>query len=291
MLQLAPAAPPRELPKPCWETLDGTSSLYLSDALDFMSSIPSGSVDCIWTDPPYLLSNGGPSCRGGVRVSVDKGDWDRSQGDMADHEFNRSWLAGAHRILKPAGSIWVTGTVHSYLSVGMAMAELGFRILNDIVWEKPNPPPNLGCRCFTHSTEVILWATKAPLGSGGRHVFHYDDMKDANGGTQMRNVWRFPPAGRIERRHGSHPTQKPVALIERCILASTDVGGLVVDPFLGSGSTGVAAMGVRRRFMGSDISEDYLGLSIRRLSGLLRDYSESQHSSRNASRSLLVQPV
>ena len=257
--------PDTPLLKPVWQTGDGNSGVYLGDALEFMQSIPEDSVDCIWTDPPYLLSNGGGSCSGGIRVDVDKGEWDRSSGLDADHEFNRSWLAGCHRILKPSGSIWVTGTVHIYPSIGMAMLQLGFRILNDIVWEKTNPPPNLGCRCFTHSTEVILWATRAGLNSPARHTFHHGDMKDENGGTQMRNLWRFPSAGREERLMGRHPTQKPVALIERCILASTDEDSLVVDPFMGSGSTGVAALGLRRRFMGCDLSEEYVRLSTRRL--------------------------
>src|SRR5690606_23368561 len=149
-----------------------------------------------------FLSNGGSSCQAGRRVSVNKGGWDASQGVVADHEFNRAWLGECRRVLRPGGSLWVSGTHHVYLSVGLAMMELGLRLLNDIVWEKPNPPPNLGCRCFTHATEMVLWATKP--GPRGRHTFHYADMKAENGGRQMKNVWRFVAAGKAEKHHGRH---------------------------------------------------------------------------------------
>jgi len=157
----------------------------------------------------------------------------------------------------------------------MAMQELGFRILNDIVWEKPNPPPNLGCRCFTHATEILLWATKAAKGGPHRHVFNYDAMKRANGDRQMKNVWRFTAPGPEEKKAGRHPTQKPLALIERCIEACTHAGDLVVDPFCGSGTTALASLRLGRRFLGSDIDPLYANLAARRL----RD----EESSRNGS--------
>ena len=134
--------------------------------------MPDNSVDCVWTDPPYFLSNDGITCVAGRMVKVNKGEWDRSRGVENDHEFNRTWLSECFRILKPSGTIWVTGTHHVYLSVGMAMTQIGFRILNDIIWQKPNPPPNLGRRCFTHSTEMVLWATKARKGNKHRYTFH-----------------------------------------------------------------------------------------------------------------------
>ena len=262
-----------ETPKLAWETTDGASRLYKGDALSLMRSLPANSIDCIWTDPPYLLSNDGMTCVAGKRVSVNKGEWDRSQGLEVDHEFNRSWLGECHRILKPAGTIWVTGTVHVYLSVGMAMMQLGFRILNDITWEKTNPPPNLGCRCFTHSTETVLWATKAPKGSKHRHKFDYQEMKAENGGKQMKSVWRFPAAGKDEKAFGKHPTQKPVALIERCLRASTDDGDTVFDPFAGSGATGVAAIRLGRHFVGCERDEEYVDLIVKRLTALDPDAS------------------
>ena len=250
---------------PVWCSADGDSALYHSDIVEFLREVPSDSVDCVWTDPPYLLSNDGFTCVAGKRVRVNKGDWDRSQGIEADHEFNQSWLAECYRVLKPAGTIWVTGTLHVYLSVGMAMLQLGFRILNDITWEKPNPPPNLGCRCFTHSTETVLWATKAKKGSKDRFTFNYQEMREENGGKQMKTVWQIPAAGREEKVLGKHPTQKPLALIERCIRASTNPGDLVVDPFAGSGATAVASLRLGRKFLVCEREQEYVDLVYRRL--------------------------
>ena len=251
--------------QPYWQSEDERSRLYHGDAFDQMASLQDNSVDCVWTDPPYLLSNDGATCVAGKRVSVNKGAWDRSQGIDSDHEFNRSWLRECHRILKPAGTIWVTGTLHIYLSVGMAMMQLGYRILNDIIWEKTNPPPNLGCRCFAHSTETLLWATKAPKGSKHKHTFHYQEMKDENGGKQMKTVWKFPAAGRAEKRFGKHPTQKPVALVDRCLRATTNPGDLVVDPFAGAATVGVAAISLGRRFIGYERDLEYAKIGSQRL--------------------------
>jgi site-specific DNA-methyltransferase (adenine-specific) len=248
-----------------WKSEEGKSYLQLGDSLASMQALPAESVDCIWTDPPYLLSNDGITCVAGRMVKVNKGEWDRSRGIDLDHEFNRTWLAACHRILKPSGSIWVSGTLHVYLSVGMAMQQIGFRILNDIVWEKPAPPPNLGCRCFTHSTEILLWATKAKKGGKDRHKFNYEAMKEENGGKQMKNVWRFSTTPNEEKRFGKHPTQKPVALIERCLRATTDPGDVILDPFAGSGSTGVAALKLGRHFVGFEQNEAYGQLAARRL--------------------------
>ncbi len=256
-------------PQMVWQSIDEQSALYCGDGISMMAGMPSDSVDCIWTDPPYLLSNDGFTCVAGKRVSVNKGEWDRSNGIETDHEFNLAWLRECHRILKPAGTIWVTGTLHIYLSVGMAMMQLGFRILNDIIWEKTNPPPNLGCRCFAHSTETILWATKAPKGSKHKYTFHYQEMKAENGGKQMKTVWRFPAAGRDEKKLGKHPTQKPVALIDRCLRASTNSGDLVLDPFAGSASTGVAVIALGRRFIGSEIDSGYADIGCRRLDAVV----------------------
>lgn len=274
-----PVSPLRPMPKrqpappapvPLWQGHHAASRLYCADQRLLLPTLAAESVDCVWTDPPYFLSNDGTTCVSGQRRKVNKGEWDRSHGWAGDHAFHLAWLAECQRILTPAGTLWVSGTTHVYLSVGMALMELGFRILNDIVWEKPNPPPNLGCRCFTHSTEIILWATKSPKGSQHRHVFNYAEMKRRNEGRQMKNVWRLPAPGASEKRHGRHPTQKPVALIERCLAASTLPGHTVLDPFAGTGSTGVAALAGGRHFIGCEVEPQYAQIASARL-------AETQH--------------
>ena len=255
-----------------WQSGDGHSALYQGESLALLASMRPESMDCIWTDPPYFLSNDGVTNYGGKRVSVNKGAWDRSGGVEEDHTFNLQWLTACRRVLRPAGTIWVTGTLHIYLSVGMAMRQLGFRILNDIIWEKTNPPPNLGCRCLTHSTEVVLWATKAPKGSKHKYTFNYAEMKAENSGKQMKSVWRFPAAGRNEKRLGRHPTQKPVALIDRCIRASTNPGDIVLDPFAGTAATGVAALMNGRHFLGIEQDSSYVDIAMKRLSAIAEDW-------------------
>lgn len=223
---------------------------------------PAGVFDMIFADPPYFLSNGGITCHAGRMVTVDKGAWDQSRGAVANHEFNRDWLRLCQALLKPNGTIWVSGTHHVIHSVGYAMQELGFRILNDITWEKPNPPPNLSCRYFTHATETIIWAAK---NEKSRHRFNYEAMRALNGGRQMQSVWRISAPSRAEKVFGKHPTQKPVELLERILLACTDEGDLVLDPFAGSSSTGVAAIRLRRKFVGVELEEEYVALSLPRL--------------------------
>ncbi|MBW4668168.1 MAG: site-specific DNA-methyltransferase [Cyanomargarita calcarea GSE-NOS-MK-12-04C] len=247
-----------------WESEDRLCRLYHGDSLEVMASLPPDSVDCIWTDPPYNLSNDGITCMSGQMVKVNKGEWDRSRGAEMDHEFNKAWLAACYRLLKPTGTIWVTGTLHVYPSVGFAMQQLGFRILNDIIWEKPAPPPNLGCRCFTHSTELILWATKAQKGKE-RYTFNYEVMKAENGDKQMKNVWRMSAPSKEEKRYGKHPTQKPVELVARSLRASTNPGDLVFDPFSGSSTTGVAALALDRHFIGCEADANHIELSRQRL--------------------------
>jgi site-specific DNA-methyltransferase (adenine-specific) len=208
-------------------------------------------------------------------VKVNKGDWDKSRGLEADHEFNRAWIKACYRILKPAGTIWISGTTHVYLSVGMALMQENFRILNDIIWEKPAPPPNLGCRCFTHSTEVLLWATKASKKSKDKYTFNYDDMREENGGKQMKNVWKMSPPSSDEKSYGKHPTQKPISLVARCLRASTNPGDLVFDPFSGSGTTGVAALLSDRRFIGCEQDNEFAKLALKRLNNAADGNEES----------------
>jgi site-specific DNA-methyltransferase (adenine-specific) len=240
--------------------------LYQGDCLELLALLPESSVDLIFADPPYFLSNGGITCHAGKMVSVNKGDWDKSKGPDANHEFNRAWLAAAQRILKPNGSLWVSGTAHVIHSVGFAMQQLGFKLLNDISWVKPNPPPNLSCRYFTHATETIIWAAKDKK---SRHTFNYKLMKEHNRGKQMKSVWEIKPPETWEKRFGKHPTQKPVALLERILLASTNEGDLVLDPFSGSGTTALAAIRTSRSAIGLELSYDYLALTLQRITANL----------------------
>jgi site-specific DNA-methyltransferase (adenine-specific) len=262
--------------------------LYHGNCLELLDAIaakyPEGRFDAIFADPPYFLSNGGISCHAGRMVKVDKGDWDKSRGAELNHEFNTEWLARCQKVLKPNGTIWVSGTHHVIFSIGYAMQQLGYKILNDIAWEKPNPPPNLSCRYFTHSTETILWAAK---NEKSKHVFNYQEMRKVTG-KQMKTVWReteFPiteaesnrrhkdsdssiwtmtaPSG-DEKQHGKHPTQKPVALIERCLLASTNEGDLVLDPFLGGGTAAIAALKLNRACVGIELDFSHLALAVKR---------------------------
>ena len=241
--------------------------LYHGNSLDLLDKIatkyPEGRFDAIFADPPYFLSNGGISCHAGKMVKVDKGDWDKSRGPELNHEFNLEWLKRCQKVLKPNGTIWVSGTHHVIFSIGYAMQQLGFKILNDIAWEKPNPPPNLSCRYFTHSTETILWAAK---NEKSKHLFNYQEMRKVTG-KQMKTVWTMTAPGNAEKLCGKHPTQKPVALIERCLLASTNENDLILDPFLGGGTTAVAAVKLKRGCVGIELDLTHLKLAIRRTDG------------------------
>jgi site-specific DNA-methyltransferase (adenine-specific) len=242
-----------------WQMVHGDCLHVMQQLLE---SHGPGAVDMVFADPPYFLSNNGVSCQSGKMVSVNKGSWDRSEGVERDHDFHLKWLTLCQQLLKSDGTIWVSGTHHVILSVGYAMQRLGFKILNDVIWEKPNPPPNLGCRNFTHATETLLWAARD---TKSKHLFNYKLMKEENGGKQMKNVWRYTAASRGEKELGKHPTQKPLALMERLIKASTRPGDLVVDPFAGSGTTGVACLLSDRCFIGIEKDEEYFALAGRRL--------------------------
>ncbi len=236
--------------------------LLKGDCIEILNQAREGSVDMIFADPPYFLSNGGITCHAGRMVSVNKGKWDKSKGVEQNHLFNLEWLKACQRVLKADGTIWVSGTTHIIYSIGFAMQELGFKILNDIIWYKRNAPPNLSCRYFTHSTEVVLWAAK---NKKSKHYFDYQLMKKFNKGKQMRNVWKMSSPSKVEKKYGKHPTQKPVELLQRIVLASTKRGDLTLDPFCGSSTTGVAALLLNRKYVGVDLEEEYLSLSKKRL--------------------------
>ena len=239
--------------------------LYQADCIKFMDILidkySEGVFDMIFADPPYFLSNGGITCYAGKMVKVDKGKWDKSNGVNENHEFNLSWLSRCQKLLKKNGTIWVSGTHHVIYSVGFAMQQLEMKILNDITWEKPNPPPNLSCRYFTHSTETIIWAAKNKY---SKHCFNYEEMKKLNNGKQMKTVWSIPAPNGDEKVFGKHPTQKPLKLLERIILASTLENDLIFDPFSGSSTTGLAAIKLSRLFVGCELEDEYIALSVKR---------------------------
>jgi site-specific DNA-methyltransferase (adenine-specific) len=249
-------------------THDGFS-LFRGDCMDVLEKIPDNSIDMIFADPPYNLSNGGFSLHAGKRVSVNKGDWDKSNGFKDDFFFHYNWIKACKRILKPGGTIWISGTYHSIYQCGFALQNLGYHILNDISWFKPNASPNLSCRFFTASHETLIWARKEKKAS---HTFNYEQMKNGDWpgdfikkpNLQMRSVWAIGTPKTWEKKFGKHPTQKPLELLRRAVLASTKKGDLILDPFTGSSTAGIAAVMNGRRFIGIDLEKEYLDLSIKR---------------------------
>lgn len=234
-----------------------------SDVFHALRGMQAPVADVVFADPPYWLSNGGTTCRGGKRTAVDKGAWDRPTTPKQQLDWTQNWLELARGTMKPTGSIWISGTLHSAPTVGYALQLQGFRILNTVTVEKSNPPPNLGCRMLTHSHETLIWAS---LGPKSKHHFDYEWAR-AQTGKQMKDVWRFnaPPAG--EKLHGKHPTQKTVGLVERCLMLSCPDGGLVVDPFFGGGTTGVAAIRCAKEidFIGIDRELEWCDLARKRI--------------------------
>ena len=246
--------------------------LYLGNCLDILKEIPE-EIDMIFADPPYNLSNNGFTCHSGKRASVNKGEWDVSKGIEEDFTFHLRWIKACKKVLKPNGTIWISGTYHSIYACGYALQVLGYKMLNDIAWYKPNAAPNLSCRYFTASHETLLWAIKDPE---AKHTFNYNLMKEGDWSedsikkpkTQMRSVWAISTPKPEEKKYGKHPTQKPELLLKRIILASTNEGDLILDPFTGSSTTGLMAYKHRRKFIGIDNEKEYLDLSIRRFEDL-----------------------
>jgi site-specific DNA-methyltransferase (adenine-specific) len=243
--------------------------LYNGDSIELLNQLPENSVDMVFADPPYNLSNGGFTVHAGRMVSVNKGEWDISRGFGEDYEFHYRWLAACRRVLKPNGTLWVSGTYHSIYQCGHALQALGYHILNDISWFKPNASPNLSCRFFTASHETLIWVRKEKK---AKHTFNYKEMKEGNWpedkmkkpGLQMRSVWSIGTPKREEKKFGKHPTQKPIDLLKRIVLASTKKGDVVLDPFTGSSTTGIASVLNNRKFIGIDMEKAYLELSKKR---------------------------
>jgi site-specific DNA-methyltransferase (adenine-specific) len=236
--------------------------VFHGDCVKVIKRIPKYSVDMVFADPPYKLSNDGITCQSGQMVCVNKGYWDKSSGFYDDYKFNKRWLRLIRRVLKPNGTIWISGTYHIIYSIGFALSELNYHIINDICWFKPNAAPNMGCRCFTASHETLLWAK---LSKKSKHTFNYGLIKELNGDKQMRSVWTIPTTPKSEKQQGNHPTQKPLELVMRCILSASNHGDTILDPFCGSGTSGVAAVQLGRKFIGIEIEKAFVDLSLRRL--------------------------
>ena len=240
--------------------------LIKGDTFRILKKLEDKTIDTIFADPPYFLSNDGITCSGGKMVTVNKGKWDESDSLKYKHNFNKKWIKECYRILKDDGTIWISGTLHNIYSIGMALEEEGFKIINNITWQKTNPPPNLACKTFTHSTETILWARKDIKKC--KYKFNYELMKNMNDGKQMKDVWTTSLTKLSEKKYGKHPTQKPLEILEKIIKASTDEKDIILDPFSGSGTTGIAAYKLGRNYIGIEREKEYLDLSIKRFEEL-----------------------
>ncbi len=242
--------------------------ILLGDCAQVMAGLPAGSVDMIFADPPYNLQLGGELLRpNNTRVDGVEADWDKV-GDFADYDrFTRDWLGAARRLLKDDGTLWVIGSYHNIFRVGAILQDLGYWILNDIVWCKTNPMPNFRGRRFTNAHETLIWCAKD---KDARYRFNYDAMKSLNDGLQMRSDWTLPICNGRERLKDDegrklHPTQKPEALLHRAILSATKPGDLVLDPFFGTGTTGAVARKLGRHFLGIERERDYAAMAQARI--------------------------
>ena len=243
-----------------YQSTDENFSLYKGDSLQILSQI-SNQFDMIFADPPYFLSNGGKKIQGRRMVSVNKGEWDKKKSSDDIDKFNQEWINQCKPLLKDNGTIWVCGTYHNIFSVEKCLKNAGFKIINIITWQKSDPTPTWGNLHFNFSSEYIIWAKKTPMAN---HYFTYELMKQLNGGKLMPDVWKLPTVGLWEKTCGKHPTQKPLRLLYRIILASTKVGEIILDPFAGSSTTGIAANLLGRKFIGIEQDEDFLLLGKKR---------------------------
>jgi site-specific DNA-methyltransferase (adenine-specific) len=243
-----------------FKSADHSFNLFHGDAMTIIPQLKR-EFDMVFADPPYFLSNDGHSIHNGQIVSVNKDQWDKLTDFDSVYAFNRQWIGLVREKMKANATLWISGTIHNIFSIGQALTELDFKILNIIVWKKSNPPPNLSCRVFTHSTELIIWARKEKKTA---HCFNYEVMKQLNGNRQMKDVWELSSVAKWEKSCGKHPTQKPLALLKRIVLSSTKPNDWILDPFAGSCTTGIAANLFDRNFIGIDQERSYLQIGKKR---------------------------
>jgi site-specific DNA-methyltransferase (adenine-specific) len=236
--------------------------LYNGDCIEILKTIKPNSIDLIFADPPYFLSNGGKSIRSGKVVSVNKGSWDDKT--MYDNhlDFTKEWIRLSYNVLKDGGSIWVSGTIHNIFDIKNYLDLTGFKTINIVVWHKSDPPPLIYKNKLKFSYELIIWASK-----GVRHTFNYDEMFRINN-EELQDVWTIPAVQMHEKKYGYHPTQKPEALLERIIKASSMPNDIVLDPFCGSGTTCYVAKKLKRRFIGIEKEKEYFNISRRRIDSI-----------------------
>ena len=240
-----------------YKSSDHAFNLLLGDTFELLPEFDF-KFDMIFADPPYFLSNGGISVQSGKVVCVNKGYWDKGMTQEEMNDFNMKWLSLCREKLKDKGTIWISGTYHNIFSVANCLTQLGYKILNVITWAKTNPPPNISCRYFTYSTEFVIWARKT---AKVPHYYNYELMKHINGDRQMTDVWRLPAIAPWEKSCKKHPTQKPLALLSRIILASTEPGAWILDPFSGSSTTGIAANLTGRRYLGIEREAEFVAIA------------------------------
>lgn len=249
------------------------NQIVVGDCIESMNALPANSVDLIFADPPYNLQLGGDLTRpDNSHVDAVNNAWDKFDSFAAYDEFTRAWLKAARRILKDDGAIWVIGSYHNIFRVGAAIQDLGFWILNDVVWNKANPMPNFKGTRLTNAHETLIWASRSEKQK--KYTFNYDALKTANDDIQMRSDWWTMPicsgGERMKNDDGrkSHPTQKPEALLHRIIVGTTNPGDVILDPFFGTGTTGAVAKLLGRHFIGLERDADYIDVATRRIANV-----------------------
>jgi modification methylase len=268
--------------------VDYLDRILVGDCIELMQSLPEASVDMVFADPPYNLQLGGELLRPDhSKVDAVDDDWDKFS-DFAGYDlFTRAWLAAARRLLKPDGTLWVIGSYHNIFRIGTALQDQGYWLLNDVIWRKTNPMPNFRGKRFTNAHETMIWATRDRRHK--KYTFNYDAMKELNEGLQMRSDWLLPLCTGGERLKGedgkkAHPTQKPEALLFRCIIAATNPGDVILDPFFGTGTTGAVAKRLGRHFIGLEREHGYAAVARKRIANV-RKHADEDLSQKPSKRS------